>query len=317
GGKGGVGKSLVSSSLAIGLALSGKKVLAVDLDLGGANLHLFLGVKRLTTTLNTFLTHRGADLWSLPTATDFENLDLLGGDGSQLGSANVHYAKKMSLIRRLSIAPYDVVVCDLGAGTDFNTLDFFLMAHEHMLVTNTEPTALLDAYGLIKTALYRRLDGHVRAMRVEGDLRKRLDDFFFGRAKTETPQSLTAFLAAVRREDAVLADKLKAEAGAFSVRLVINSSMSANDPARVARIGELAVKNLSMAGIETARIPFDMSIRRSIERVVPHVVAQPESPASQALFDLTGGFVPNPSAALSTIRASLVHRRRGLARTSA
>ena len=43
GGKGGVGKSVVSSNLSAKLAASGKKVLAIDLDLGGANLHLFWG----------------------------------------------------------------------------------------------------------------------------------------------------------------------------------------------------------------------------------------------------------------------------------
>src|SRR3990170_8975838 len=55
GGKGGVGKSLVTSSLGILLAQSGKKVLIIDADFGAANLHTFFGVQGAKTSLSTFL----------------------------------------------------------------------------------------------------------------------------------------------------------------------------------------------------------------------------------------------------------------------
>src|SRR4051794_16801005 len=58
GGKGGVGKSLISSSIAISLSRLGNKVIAVDLDLGGANLHTTLGVELPRLSLSDFFTHR-------------------------------------------------------------------------------------------------------------------------------------------------------------------------------------------------------------------------------------------------------------------
>src|ERR1700761_5318102 len=58
GGKGGVGKSLVASSLAIALSRMGNKVIAVDLDLGGANLHTTLGLDLPKQTLGDFFSQR-------------------------------------------------------------------------------------------------------------------------------------------------------------------------------------------------------------------------------------------------------------------
>ena len=57
-GKGGVGKSIVSSSLAIALSATGPRAVAVDLDLGGANLHTLFGAERARRTLRDFLAGR-------------------------------------------------------------------------------------------------------------------------------------------------------------------------------------------------------------------------------------------------------------------
>jgi Mrp family chromosome partitioning ATPase len=55
GAKGGVGKSMLSANIAVGLALLGQKVVLADLDLGGADVHLYTGVKNLAKTWNDFL----------------------------------------------------------------------------------------------------------------------------------------------------------------------------------------------------------------------------------------------------------------------
>ena len=89
GAKGGVGKSMLAANLAVGLALLGQKVVLADLDLGGADVHLYTGVKSLSKTWNDFLDKKVDSIKDILTPTAFEGLSLIGGDSSKLGSANL------------------------------------------------------------------------------------------------------------------------------------------------------------------------------------------------------------------------------------
>src|ERR1035438_5027948 len=89
GGKGGVGKSFVISNLAISLARTGKKVIAIDLDLGGANLHTALGCDIPRTTLNDFLIGQCGKLDDLLVKTSISNLSFISGANDSVGIANI------------------------------------------------------------------------------------------------------------------------------------------------------------------------------------------------------------------------------------
>ena len=91
GSKGGAGKSAIAANLAVGLTLLGQKVVLADLDLGGANVHLYVGVKSLLKTWNDFLDKKVASIKEILTPTPFEGLSLIGGDSSKLGSENLSY----------------------------------------------------------------------------------------------------------------------------------------------------------------------------------------------------------------------------------
>ena len=73
---GGVGKSLITSNLSICLALMGYKVIAVDLDLGGANLHTCLGVPIPERTLSDYISKKARTLDELITPTPIKNLSI-------------------------------------------------------------------------------------------------------------------------------------------------------------------------------------------------------------------------------------------------
>ena len=125
GGKGGTGKSFITANLGVLLANQGRKVLLIDLDLGASNLHTLLGVKNPKPGLGQFLNKATKNLDHVIAPTMFENLSLISSMNCPLEVANLFYAQKLKIIRAIQKLPYDHILLDLGAGTNFNTLDFF------------------------------------------------------------------------------------------------------------------------------------------------------------------------------------------------
>ena len=155
GGKGGVGKSVVSANLAVAVARRGLTCLLIDADLGGGNQHTLFGVEAPRVTLDAFLSGDERELTSVAARTRYQGLSLIFARCDALGSANPKHAQKQRFLRHIAKAPADVVILDLGAGTTLNTLDLFLAARVQMVVTTPELTAIQNAYGFIKCASQR------------------------------------------------------------------------------------------------------------------------------------------------------------------
>ncbi|MGZ8365259.1 MAG: P-loop NTPase, partial [Nitrospira sp.] len=155
-GKGGVGKSVVSANLALVLAQKGKQVVLVDLDVGGADAHVLVGLLNPPFTLTDFLNHRIEQLDDLAHPLPIHpNLRIIPGTGDTLATANMAYSQKKRLIRNFQDIRADVIVVDIGAGASYHTLDFFLMADHHVAVATPDPTSVLDLYRFIKLAAIR------------------------------------------------------------------------------------------------------------------------------------------------------------------
>ena len=154
--KGGVGKTTISVNLAIALSRLGKKVVVVDLDLGASNLHTYLGLKNSKFSLNDFILKKVDRLSDIVVSTDMENMNVICG-GDIPGIANLHYQKKLKLIRNLQTLKSDFILLDLGAGASFNVIDFVIFARQVLLVTTPEIPSLYNLYSFIKTFLFRRL----------------------------------------------------------------------------------------------------------------------------------------------------------------
>ena len=157
GGKGGVGKSLVTANVSICLSLMGYKVTTIDLDLGGANLHTCLGVPVPDKTLSDFLSKKVSNLEDLVTQTPIPNLQIISGAQDELGVANIKQMHKNKILSKLDSLKSDFVLFDLGAGTTFNTLDFFIHSSTGILVVLPEPTSIENTYRFIKSIFHRKL----------------------------------------------------------------------------------------------------------------------------------------------------------------
>jgi flagellar biosynthesis protein FlhG len=224
GGKGGVGKSLLSANLGIALADRGARVVLVDADLGGANLHTCLGVGQPKVSLSDFVERRVGSLEDVLVPTPHERLQLASGALDGLDAANPKHAQKSKLIRNLRNLDVDYVVLDLGAGSAFNVLDFFLAADTGVVVMLPEPTSIENAYRFIKAAFFRRLQ-----------LQAPKDDFasLVGQAlapregaPARTPWDVVAEL---RASDPEKATRLEQQLTGFHPAVVINQARTRAD----------------------------------------------------------------------------------------
>jgi flagellar biosynthesis protein FlhG len=157
GGKGGVGKSVVTLLLGASLARLGQRVVMIDADLGGSNLHTLTGLRYPEYTLADFISRKVETIEQLLADTPVDNLKLICGADDILGVANPKYTQKSRLFTHLRKLKADIILLDLGAGTSFTTIDFFLYAPNKIVVVTPQVTSIQNAYGFIKSSLYRLL----------------------------------------------------------------------------------------------------------------------------------------------------------------
>jgi len=156
-GKGGVGKSVLVANLGISLASFGQRTVLIGLDLGGSNLHTYLGMKNRNKGIGNFIADKSVSFNDIRVRSPYPNLDFIPGDVLVTGAANLSHGQKRSIISNIEKLDADYVLLDLGSGSHFNTLDFFLISNSGVLVTTPQAPSILNAYGFLKNAVFRLL----------------------------------------------------------------------------------------------------------------------------------------------------------------
>jgi flagellar biosynthesis protein FlhG len=161
-GKGGVGKTWFSTTLAHTLAISGKRALLFDGDLGLANVDVQLGITP-RRDLSTFLSGQ-ATLADTVTRYDEGGFDIIAGRSGSGSLAQVAPSRLAALRSDLRILgnQYDYVVLDMGAGIERTVRAFTSQARACFVVTTDEPTAITDAYAFIKVTTLERPNSDLR-----------------------------------------------------------------------------------------------------------------------------------------------------------
>ena len=148
-GKGGTGKSFLTTSIAVALSGMGKRVVVVDCDFGLANAHLLFGVTPHFTMRH--LLDGVVPVQQALTQTPYGPSLLAGGSGiSSLAELDVHHMGVVARSMKWLCAHHDVVLLDCAAGLAPQSLLMALSATHVLVVTNPEIAALTDAYALIK-----------------------------------------------------------------------------------------------------------------------------------------------------------------------
>jgi flagellar biosynthesis protein FlhG len=311
GAKGGVGKTLVASNLALYLATIGRRVILVDADAAGGSAHTLLGVpppvplrpfvppqpefRRVTMTERPELdmpfetevpqaqvTRRKRATVPPPPAfvdtpieTSIPNLRVLhaGLDQRVMGQGRV--LSRAGLYSRVRSLTADYAVVDLGSGTEESLLDFYADADLNLFLVTPEPTALEQTYRFIRELFQRRVRvrlGDAQATRFEEVLRH------LGNAPA--PQDLLAYL---ESEDDEMQEAVRAELASFRFRIAVNQARLRSDLEIGAHIRSAVLRRFGVRIDYLGYVDFDDTAWTCVRTRRPLLIESPGTKASRSL----------------------------------
>ncbi len=216
GGKGGTGKSALAASVGFQLSRLGKRVVLVDADFGGANLHTCLGVAPAARSLLDFIRNGGsvADEYALP--TPYPNLRLVGGRvDEEAGSLPVGWAFR--LFTALRALPVDLVLLDLGAGVARETIEAMNLADLKIVVSVPEPSSVENIASLLRSLCLQRLAQRLPS----SEVRRRLVAVQSGQAESRV-KALADVFREIESVDPMVMGAARAIIAEMAITLVTN-----------------------------------------------------------------------------------------------
>lgn len=272
-GKGGTGKSMVIANLALLLAKAGRRVCVIDLDVGGADIHILYGLFEPDRTLTDFISRKTEDITELIHTLNFYGIQLIPGTGDTLNTANMTFQAKKRLLRSLDTIDTDVLLIDIGAGTNYHALDFFMFSDIQVCVTSPEPTSIMDFYTFLQLATIRKALGSFLSM---GDV---------GRTLRETKfDSLNDVFEVAESIQEGARKKAQLALNNFNPLLVVNK-VGSGAKINLLKLRKLASKYLGIYLPDLGEIPYDETVDEALRAFLPVAEFAPDCPASLALSE--------------------------------
>ena len=167
GGKGGVGKSIVSALTAIALAQRDSKVVLVDADFGGANQREIFGVTRPVKNIWQILNNRSEDIDNFLIPSQVGNLQLLLCEANASDPFHNSIIHRLKFIQMLRCLEADYVILDLGPRMLDSDLDYYLNSDVQINVSSPEMTSIQNVSRFLKRAFKRKIDTAIYALQDE------------------------------------------------------------------------------------------------------------------------------------------------------
>jgi flagellar biosynthesis protein FlhG len=282
GGKGGSGKTFIAVNLGICLSRFGEEVVLIDTDLGGANIHTFLGLSFPQRTLSDFINKRVAGIGDVVVETNIPNLGLVVGAQDLLNAANPKEPQKWKLIRHIHSLDVDYIILDLGAGNSFNVLDFFLMSENEILVVTPEPTCIENTYRFIKSAFFRKLKRVISHHGVKEIIDLAMDQR--NERGIKTPFDIIEVAGEIDKSVGI---RLEQELESFKPKLIVNQVRTKADVDIGFSMRSAFLKYFGISMDYLGYIVYDTDVWQSVQRRRPLVLEFPQSRASKCINEIT------------------------------
>ncbi len=273
GGRGGVGKSVLTVNLAVYLAQLGRSVAVVDADVGGANLHVGLGLAAPPSP-----TREQVDAGEVRVVdTDVPGLRLVGAMLDPTSATAARAGRRSRWAQTLKQIEADFVIVDLGAGFAPGTLDLFGLADVALCVTVPEPPAIEATYTFLRALFLRRLR---RAL-----LRERFRLRMVERALAELPAlpRPPELIEALDRTDPALAELAAGELSRLAPRLVVNGTRVRSDLDLGPSMQAISARFLGIELEYVGHVEQDDAVWLTVRRRRPLLVDSPTSKGARLI----------------------------------
>jgi flagellar biosynthesis protein FlhG len=273
GGKGGVGKSFLSSNLAIFLANMGFNTVLVDLDLGAPNLHSCLGEEPPKKNFHDFLRGKTDSFEEVAVATRVPKLRLISGSNDHTELADIKPHEQSKLCAGIFNHKADFTILDLSAGTHNSTLDFFLMAERHLVALTPDPTSIENAYRFMKAVFFRKIKRYEKQLGLDGKIAELMANA--EENKIKYPADLMQQLIKI---DPTHGIQLKHMMDKLDFQLVLNQTRSLKDSQLGYSIEAVCKKYFGLRSHFLGYLDYDNAAWHSLRKRRPLLLEYPQSP---------------------------------------
>lgn len=284
GGKGGTGKSFITSSLGLLLAREGFDINLVDSDLGAANLHTWLGMRGPSATLEDFIDRRAHNLNEVLTDTRFRGVKLCPASNRPSSSQRLGYAQKRRLMRHLCSLEGRTIV-DIGGGSHLDQLDFFRISDLGIVVVSPDPVSVENAYQFLGSVVLRML-------------RARLGSQLFRRSlEQQDRQDVASGALALKVIERLCSGDGPPQAevlellGGLRLALVVNKAKGKSSEVLGQAMEMILRQHLKVDIRFAGAIPFDPEIEEALLEFKPFVNSRPASATVESLREVTGRLI--------------------------
>lgn len=277
-GKGGVGKTFVTSSLGITLSKLNQSVLLVDFDLTGANLHTTLGLGLSNRNLRQFF-DGSFKLIDLIQPTNIPRLSYVQGFWDDWSLSDIAIDQVRRFIDSCRTSDFDIVVVDLGAGAGSSNMEVLKLADERLLVVDPEPTSIEKTYRYLESFICHSLRENATSeafLKIQTALRE---------YRSKNQKNLFSFRDYLQTATGFSFDHFE-QLSQQPLRLIVNSARSRQDQDLGFAMKSVCKKYFDLPVDFAGTIDYDNAVWQSVRNREAVLIEKPFTPVAGQFLTL-------------------------------